>query len=471
MFKYQQTLKIDNVLEVRGVGYALEVRDTQTKKVKTRILGLDSSYKVFSPNGKLVSTQYARILNARSRETWANVPGDNTSAVFSPDSKTLAVGHRDGSITLYDPIRLRETPLVKSVSSGEVVSLAYRPDEMMLASVGRDTIVRFWDIKTGKQLYTHERGTLALGRVQFSADDKLIAATGNRSLYVWDTTSGQRYVAQHIKEVKPEEQWIYWDTTPVFFSPYLLSFSPDGTAISTLNTNDQVSVWDSQTGHFSSLHKIIPGGSIYFAGDRTIFTATDKQVQRFDLTSASTDVPVQKIDFQFEWPIDQMAVSGDSSTIAISDSKQVQIWDLKKSTKKATVFLANNFFVYLALNADGTRLAIARQDGGIEIWDLQPQRKISQVEISGYLDNWVVSVNVFPIPMAFSPDGGLLVVGSSVSGQLYFFDAANGRQLRIMSLHRNGITDLQFNADSTQLASVGLDGAVFIVGIVDQMAF
>src|SRR5258706_12273453 len=377
LFKNRQVVSLDGDLEIRGVGYVVEVREAKTKQVRTRIFGLDTFFTVFSPNGKLVATQYARIINARNGELWANVPGDNTSAVFSPDSKTLAVGRRDGSISFYDPIRLRETILSKGGNSGEVLSLAYRPDGVMLASVGRDAVVRFWDIKAGKQLYAHARGNLALARVRFSPNGKLIAATANRSLYVGNTRSGERYVAQHINEVMPEAQWIYWTTIPLNFSPYQLSFSADGSKVSTSDASDHVSVWDSQTGDLRHVQKIIPGWSAYFAADGTIFTAIEKRVQHLDPTSAAPDSPLQTFYPSVKSSITLLTVSGDSAAIAMSDGQQIQVWDVKTSTKKATINLASDQYVSnLALNVEGTRLAIARENGGIEVWDIQSQEMI-----------------------------------------------------------------------------------------------
>ena len=114
-------------------------------------------------------------------------------------------------------------------------------------------------------------------------------------------------------------------------------------------------------------------------------------------------------------------------------------------------------------------LAIARADGGVEIWDMRLQKRIALAGIYGYPKPWSYGDGNFPIPMTFSPDGQLLAAGSSVNGQLVFFDARTGSQLRVMNLHRNGVTDLQFNADGTRLASAGLDGVVFVLEIADQV--
>jgi WD40 repeat protein len=340
----------------------------------------------------------------------------------------------------------------------------------MLASVGMDLVVRFWDVMTGQQVHIHNRGNLALGRVRFSPDGKVIGATGNRSLYIWNAASGQRLVSRHLKDVKPEYDWVYWQTSTLYFSPYELSFSAENAKVYTSDASEQVSIWDSQTGKLVNSQKIIPGLKAYFAADGSIFTTSEKRVRHFDLTTASSDTALQTLDAQYPCRIAQLAVSGDSMTVAVSDGQGIQLWDVKAATQKAAFSLADNQFVSnLALNADGTLLAIARTDGGVEIWDMRLQKRIALAGIYGYPKPWSYGDAEFPVPIAFSPDGQLLVAGSSISGQLYFFDVRTGSQLRVMNLHRNGVTDLQFNADGTRLASAGLDGVVFVLEIVDQV--
>lgn len=80
------------------------------------------------------------------------------AAVFSPDGKTLAVGQggesdgMSGKVTLLDPAT---GAVRKELTPGHLnglTDIAFHPDGKTLASCGRDTMVRIWDVQSGKLL-------------------------------------------------------------------------------------------------------------------------------------------------------------------------------------------------------------------------------------------------------------------------------------------------------------------------------
>ena len=77
--------------------------------------------------------------------------GHNTwveSVVYSPDSKTIVSGSRDGTVRLWDAA----THTLKNTLTGHdgwVESVAYSPDGRTLASGSYDGIVKLWDMPTG----------------------------------------------------------------------------------------------------------------------------------------------------------------------------------------------------------------------------------------------------------------------------------------------------------------------------------
>jgi WD40 repeat protein len=106
-------------------------------------------------------------------------------AAFSPDGKVLALGKGGesdfGKVTLIDPATGKKS---KELSPGHqygATDLVFSPDGKHLASTGRDTTVKIWDVASGKML--HELSKPRGGQfkdwthaVSYSADGKWLAA-------------------------------------------------------------------------------------------------------------------------------------------------------------------------------------------------------------------------------------------------------------------------------------------------------
>jgi WD40 repeat protein len=78
------------------------------------------------------------------------------SIAFSPDGQTLASGHHNGRIGIWDvvtqaPVRWCQTePQGRQGSPQAVRSVAFSPDGRYLASGGDDQTLRLWNCQTGQ---------------------------------------------------------------------------------------------------------------------------------------------------------------------------------------------------------------------------------------------------------------------------------------------------------------------------------
>ena len=66
------------------------------------------------------------------------------SVAYSPDSRRLATGSFDGTITIWEA-RSGDNLLTFSAGAMPVVSLAFSPDGLRLASAGGDGKITIWD--------------------------------------------------------------------------------------------------------------------------------------------------------------------------------------------------------------------------------------------------------------------------------------------------------------------------------------
>jgi serine/threonine protein kinase/WD40 repeat protein len=199
------------------------------------------AYPIFGPDGRFLLLENA----APGWELWdlensaapvaRLVRAGGATASFSPDSRHLALSGSDGSIALYElpsaklvrqlgpgprPCRLAFDPraprlavihqtgvALRDLETGNVTRqfsypfeyyplAAWHPDGKVLAAVGGDRIVRFWDVDSGKELGKVEGFKNAGITVVFDATGDLMATNGwEGRLRLWDWRMGQQLLS------------------------------------------------------------------------------------------------------------------------------------------------------------------------------------------------------------------------------------------------------------------------------------
>ncbi len=110
-----------------------------------------------------------------------------SAAAYAPDGKLLALGRggevdgANGKVFLLDPSTGKKVRELMPGHQYGVTDLAFHPDGQHLASSGRDTVVRLWDVASGKLV--KELGKPRGGQfkdwvhaIRFSADGRWLAA-------------------------------------------------------------------------------------------------------------------------------------------------------------------------------------------------------------------------------------------------------------------------------------------------------
>jgi WD40 repeat protein len=161
----------------------------ETKSVRCEIE--DRGHVAFSPDGKMLVVTgekgKARIFDAKGEKELGTIELNYAwpAAVFSPNSKLLAVGSV-ASIRVYDTSEFNEAAELKGHASG-VVSLAFSPDGKLLASGSADRSVRIWDMTEGKESAILDKHDGLVYSVAFSKDGKYVASVGgaDKTVRVW----------------------------------------------------------------------------------------------------------------------------------------------------------------------------------------------------------------------------------------------------------------------------------------------
>jgi WD40 repeat protein len=286
------------------------------------------------------------------REHRGNVLG----VAYSPDGALLASGGRDNMVRVWDA-QLGEQLAVLDGNGGDVFSVAFSPDGTVIATGAQNGVVGLWSARTGRPVGSLGGEGPAIWSVAFSPDGSRIAAAGDRGdVNVWDAATGRS-----VLEFPAHQMRI---TT--------IRFSPDGSTIATSSRDSTVRLWDAASG---ALLRTLSGHaldvfSIVFSkdGSRLYSGSRDQTVRVWD---AGTGELVEILPTQGQF-ITSLSISPDGTRLAAGSwFAEVVIWDLGTLDLVASFKGHDSAIRSIAFSPDGLSLASGGHDGTLSIFGVQ----------------------------------------------------------------------------------------------------
>ncbi|MDT8307043.1 MAG: hypothetical protein RRC07_14020 [Anaerolineae bacterium] len=308
---------------------------------------------------------------------------------FSPSGDTLATGHRDGRVLLWDVStgqRLQELDRpVSAPSLGEITALAFSPDGTLLAAAkpGQGSI-DLWQVTTGEFERALEVGQ-GVVEIAFSPDGRRLASAVGRGqrprVIVWDTESWTEQAT--LQDVGPTVAFTQDSSTVVTQSGASLAASAPST-----DPESAIVLWDVASGQQT---QAIPLDgfivSIDYDAERNLVAANLLPVMSegadptprtllLDATSGATlhslAPPPEESTPPPTGP-DILVLSPDGSLLAVSyQPNRLDLRQVATGEHLLTLRGPADWLRYPVFSPDGRFLAASSSDGRILFWALVP---------------------------------------------------------------------------------------------------
>lgn len=283
---------------------------------------------------------------------------------------------------------------------GEITAIAIHPDSHLLASGSTDTSIKLWDLETGRLWHTLGGRSRWGGLLQteghrdritsllFSPDGyTLFSGSYDGTIKEWDLETGK------LLSSLPGQGW---DVSA-------LAISGDGWTLASAGEDGVIHLWDLETAKvFADLTKHSEKiSSIILSPDgyTLVSSSFDRTIQLWDLRR---DLLLNTLKGHVD-AVSAIAISADwQRLISASWDRTIKVWDLKTGEQLRVIAAHRDKINGLTVHPTEAMFASACEDGTVTLWHLETGNRLVNLR-----HDWSVTA------IAFSPDGELLVTGSS----------------------------------------------------------
>lgn len=360
---------------------------------------------------------------------------------FTADGRMLASGGRDHLIKVWD-VENRTLIWTLSGHTSILQCVVFSPDGRMLAGSDADGMIRLWDMATGACLRVIEAQTSGsvFGLSWHPGGQLLASGDSDATIRFWDTSSGAC-----IRTLSGHENWVV-----------RVAFSPDGKRLASASWDGTVKLWDSESGiclqtlsgHSGSV------ATIAFSPDGTMLASggSDTAIRLWNLTRGVTSMmltghkdTIQALTF----------IHNGATLLSGGYDGTIREWEVARGYGLQTIEGYRTTLLTVAYSPDGKSFASGGLDGTVTLWNAGA----STMRLQGHSQT-VCSVS-------WHPDGRRLASGS-FDRTIRIWNTQTGICMQVLQGHTGALRSVAWNPGNEHLlASVADDNTLRVWDMLD----
>ncbi|MFC1596843.1 protein kinase [Planctomycetota bacterium] len=368
--------------------------------------------------------------------------GKTTPFAVSMDGEYLAAVSADQTVEVLKTSGFKLVSSFQPEQDAECRSIAWAPNDFVLALSFAKGPIRSWDAASGLPLATFPEQVVNEGALAFSPDGRLLAsAASDNSVHVWDWKERRLLCSLrgHADRV------------------YVLRFSPDGRRLASTSRDNTIILWDMEAFElertFRGHSAAVTGLAFSHRGDLLATVGYDPALVFWDLAQLPASEVVRCASGQ---EVASLGITDDGRTLGaicgnsrlsfpeyrLAGTQEVLFWDLASGATLEALDAGHNV-ISLAFGAEEL-LATGGEDGQIDIWSWRARERV-----------WTFAAHTDIIrDLAFSPDGSLLASASD-DGAAKLWNVATGEEVPTAFMHIGRVRSVAFSPDGHTLATGG----------------
>jgi WD40 repeat protein len=370
--------------------------------------------------------------------------GDIFRVVVSPDDRLVANACSDGRISIWQKGSGQNLLNIKAHGS-YVVGIVFTNDSRKLISASLDRFIKIWDLDSGVCLQSWQSSNSVHG-LALNHDGQILACGSEcGGVLLWDVATGKllKSLTGHTASV------------------ISVAFQPHGTLLASSSYDSTIKLWDLTTDE--CIITLIGHTQITFSvafnplGTKLVSSSFDTSIKLWDV---QTGCCLQTMQDHSRIVVAAVFSPDGHKIISGSQDLTLRIWsEIHLNNWQCTKVLQghHNNIWSIALDSSGKNLISGDSSGVLKFWDVESGRCVKTLS----------SISRTFRSLAFHPNGNLLA-SSSEDRQIRLWDLNKDRCLSTIPAHEMSVWQIAFSAQGDRLASCSMDGVVKLWDVIDS---